>query len=90
MKNLLPILLLVSLLVVGVLLIYQEAQASIIPCTYAQFECEVQCGGTFSLGDCWRYQGILYCWFTCSGFVSPPLGNCEWQDPTHTECQGEL
>lgn len=86
MKKLFPILLLSFLLAVGVFLIYQEAQASIIACVMAQSYCIANCAGTFSLGDCWQYQGITYCWFNCAGFHFP----CGWADPTNAECQGDM
>lgn len=87
MKKTVPTLLLVTLLAVGVVLVYKEAQASIIACVMAESYCTVNCWGTFTLGDCWQYQGVTYCWFNCKDFYHP---TCGWNDPTETQCQGDM
>lgn len=87
MKKVLSIFLLVLMLGVGVLLVYQEAHATIIACTMAQSYCLADCYGVFSLEDCWQYQGQTYCWFKCEGIM---IHACGWADPTVGECAGDL
>jgi len=86
MKKLIPVLLLISLIGVGVCLIYQEVLAWPIPCYLANNFCTIQCVATFSLGECWESEGQIYCYFTCSAFNR----QCGWQDPTNGTCVGPL
>lgn len=89
MRKAFPIILLILMSGIGVLLVYQEAQAIIPACAEAEWRCTVVCWGTFSLENCWQYQGITYCYFLCKDFHLP--GQCApWQDPYEGECEGDL
>jgi hypothetical protein len=88
--------LLALLLVTGIVLVYQEAHATCIPCLIAYEYCSFSCGGTFTLGNCSYYQGMQYCWFSCS---IPTWSTCGWNEPhipkwenyvVSGECEGDL
>jgi hypothetical protein len=87
MEKLFYTLLILSLIGVGVFLIYHEASALPIACWQANDFCTTQCNGSFSLGECWEYNGQIYCFFSCSGFQYP---SCGWEDPTSGICDGPI
>lgn len=86
MKNLIGSLMLALLVATGLFLVYQEASARPIACDYAETVCVGNCRGTFTLGDCWPYQGGMFCDFVCNNFILPGSG-CEWSDPTFGMCK---
>ena len=86
MKKYFAYLAIAILAITSVFMVYQDLQASIIPCLMAQTYCLTSCYGLFSLGDCWESEGTTYCWFTCSRILIP----CGWQNPTTTQCQGDM
>lgn len=88
MKNKSAIFFLAFLLVVGLFVIYQEALADIV---VACFTCQYCCdwyGGTFAYQDCWWWQGVQYCNFSCTNFQRLEHNMlCYWFDPTYGMCQ---
>ena len=80
----------VSLLVVGIAVIYQEAQAKVWLCDGAESWCANPCFGTFYYLYCEPYDlngnGLIDCLFCCDVGGSPnwPCGwlpgshNCAW------------
>jgi len=78
------ILLLVALVGLSIFLVYGELQALPVTCVNAEFWCENQCWGDFSLDYCWEDDGREYCWFYCDSFGR----SCGWNDPTYAICEG--
>lgn len=91
MKKAFPYLVILCLVVAGILLVYLESQALPAMCEMVQIYCTSTCGGTFSLGDpmhpdeCYDYEGVTYCWFTCSS-THPEWLFCGWSNPTYGQC----
>lgn len=89
MKNLLAVLLLVSLTAVGILLVIQEARGSIVyPCSYLQEHCYEVCDAAIWNYDegCWEWEGQTYCTFTCRNFGYSKKPWCTWNDPQTGMC----
>ena len=87
MKNPLQLILLVSLVAIGVLLIYLEVQASDYPCISAEFYCTSQCGANFSIDYCYQVGQHIVCWFWCTiEYPGVPKPGCGWSIPLHAQC----
>jgi hypothetical protein len=88
MKNGIALILLASLVVVGVLVVYQDGWARPVSCDYVEIYCHSNCQGTFTLGTCWTYAGGMYCFFTCKEYPFPSYTwPCEWPDPYEGDCK---
>jgi hypothetical protein len=89
MKNKSAILLLASLIMVGTLLVIQEARASIIyPCDYLETFCYQACDAFIWNYDegCWVWEGLHYCTFTCADYGYNWQEWCTWSDPQMGMC----
>ena len=79
--------LLILLVMAGVFLVYQEAQARPVMCVYAEYWCTAQCQGSFSIDYCYEEGAHLYCWFICT-FSS---NQCGWTPPyVYAQCEGGI
>jgi hypothetical protein len=88
MSNKTATLMLAFLVIAGVLAIYQEASAILMPCDYVEMVCNNNCLGTFVLGDCYTYDYGIWCVFECKDFQRDPYEwPCEWPDPTYGNCK---
>lgn len=85
MKNRTAIVLLGVLLVVGIVVIYQNARADMFPCDWLQDICLYSCNGSWNIDQgCWEWQGSWYCSYVCQNFN--PFHHCTWTDPETGIC----
>jgi hypothetical protein len=77
---------LISVLILGGILVYQEARAIPITCLYAELYCLSSCQGSFAIDYCWETGSTEYCYFWCSGYGH----GCDWPDPLYSFCEGSM
>ncbi len=56
---------LIVFLLAATAIIYLDARSIDLACFTAEVWCETDCWGSLSYGDCWQYEGRIYCYFYC-------------------------